>query len=285
MFLERGDYKNEQSHLQQLARYIKAESLQRKDVLVVCQKPIRLALEEIGLPSNVFLEHFKNLRGVDQHRNVECAIIVGRSMPSNKDLEVMTEALHYDSDDVPDILGAGDKYHTSELHLQLSGEERETAIIQAQCHPDERVQAIARQVVDAEVRQAIMRLRLFDRTEDNPARLIVFGQCNTGLLVDELRDWTDARRSKADVLIACGLLCKQGAIYRKLGGGELEAYTQQYGSKVIKEALGRVHWPTWKCDRYKVAANPDRFRTASQVRGALKQLGVELKEKPFLLEG
>jgi hypothetical protein len=102
-------------------------------------------LEALGLPSNVSIEHYNNLRGLNAYKNVACAIVIGRAMPRNALLEVMTEALHYDNPDVGVIEQSYGNVSKATVSLSLGAThdtERPVAKILAESHPDKRVQAM-----------------------------------------------------------------------------------------------------------------------------------------------
>jgi hypothetical protein len=265
--------------LARMHRYIQWQAMRHKDVLVVCQKEIRNGLEALGLPSNVSIEHYNNLRGLNAYKNVACAIVIGRAMPRNALLEVMTEALHYDNPDVGVIEQSYGNVSKATVSLSLGAThdtERPVAKILAESHPDKRVQAMRRQLVDAEVQQAIMRLRLFDRTEDNKAELIVFGQTDTKLVVDELCDWNDAERTQAEILIAGGILTTSEIVAHKLAGGMLAGLSDRQVRHHIAEAKKQIEWPQWSIEtahgRVRAHIDPNKYLTAEDVANAFVAL-------------
>ena len=147
-------------------------------------------------------EHFNDLTGSNDYKDYPCAIIVGRPMPSPEDLELQTEAFHFDDGDSPEIVSAGGRAHMGVRKITLRG--GGVATVKCEQHPDPRVHALQKQRAEAEVRQAIHRLRLYDRSEANPAEIHVFGQADTKLAVDELLFWRDAERRPVRGTLAAG---------------------------------------------------------------------------------
>lgn len=125
-------------------------------------------------------------------------------------------ALHYDD---PDVLGIarvtpeqGRNPLTSEHVIRMvDGTGRR---ISSEKHPDPRVEVLRWARCDAEVIQALHRVRVFDRTEANRVELHVFGQVDTELPVHQLRRVLDGRREEAEVAIANGALFERGESFR-----------------------------------------------------------------------
>jgi len=269
---------NSRSHIAKMHRLVVYEAMQHNTVLVVAQAQIEKQLVEMGLPENVSTEHYNALRGLDRYKGVSCAIIIGRPQPDSNALEALTEALHFDNDDVPAITSSFGGFHQEQKEIPIAGAGRPVAMIKAESHPDPRVRAMRRQIVDAEVRQAIMRLRLFDRTDANPAILHYFGQCDTGLIASELRDWDDASRGLDDILIAQGALSLSVEVARVLGGAHVESMADwTLKNNIMAPLLARVAWPTYQvridgvkkpCDVKVNAKSPE------QAAGLLRDIGV-----------
>ena len=257
-FLTDGAADHQASNLARLRRYIVSLSLRHEQVLVVAQLPVAKRLTDAGMPDNVHVEHFNALRGLDRYKTVPCACIIGRPQPAQNDLEAMTEALHYDNADVPEIVSAAQAYITTAQEIPLAGEGRPVAIIKSESHPDPHVRAMRRQLVDAEVRQAIMRLRLFDRDDNNPADLHVFGQCDTGLIADTLLDWADAQVDVPELLIAQGALTRNATLAPILVDRLMPGISPRRAVHYMQEAIRNVKWPkqtiVYEGHKYKVYA-------------------------------
>lgn len=177
----------------------------RIDVLVACQIAVEEALKTIGLPPNVQTIHFNAERGVNAYAGVPSGFVIGRPMLKTPDLEARAEALHYDDHRVKAIHSSGSqKLAPGRRWVDMadgSGIE-----IPVESHPDPHVNALVRSQVDDEPKQAAHRLRMYSRTAQTPARLFVFGQCDVGLPVHEIRRLADSRCDVADLMLARGVI-------------------------------------------------------------------------------
>ena len=120
------------------------------------------------------------------------SLIAGRPRPADIDLELLTEALHMHD---PAVRSIG--------RYDADPKEGRTWI---EVHPDPLVAAVQSQITEANVQQAVARVRVFDRTPAKPVELHVFGQCDTGLPPELVRlaRWTDADRSPVEIAAAAG---------------------------------------------------------------------------------
>ena len=183
----------------------------KKDVLVICQLPVRKKLEEFGLPDNVALEHFNNIRGIDVYRDIPCGVFVGRPEPKDTVSEAMTEALFFDN---PSVIGItrmsawrakhGRERFRRERRVRMA--DGTTMSFPCEGHPDEHVEAVRQQIVNAEVLQAVLRMRPYDRTEANAAEIHLFGDVDVGLPVHRLKRWVDAEVSAVEAMVAEGVV-------------------------------------------------------------------------------
>lgn len=175
------------------------------DVLVACQQEVESALKKLGLPENVQTIHFNAERGINAYEGVSCGFVVGRPMPKTPELEARAEALHYDDPSVKVIHSTGDqKLTTGRRWLEMADGSR--VEIPVESHPDPHVAELVRSQVDDEPRQAANRLRIYNRTNKNPARLFVFGRCDVGLPVHEIRRLIDSHRDVGDIMLASGVI-------------------------------------------------------------------------------
>jgi hypothetical protein len=139
--------------------------------LVVTNKPVRCALtgedEHGSLPTSAKyrgadVAHFGNLRGSNEFEEHEIAIILGRDEPSVEDAEQRAMAIWYDTKEPirrikPDFRGRIN-YRPRSRRYQMS--DGTTKPAKVSIHPDPRVQAVVEQSREAEMIQAIDRLRL-----------------------------------------------------------------------------------------------------------------------------
>jgi hypothetical protein len=222
--------------LVRLKRFIAAQAAKHTSVLVVAQAEVEAKLSE-GAPPNIHFAHFNALKGLDKYRTVPCAIIIGRPSPNHAALEALTEALYYDDDTVKEIKTAGSEgLRTGKRRVQMM--DGTDAVIDCEMHPDPRVEALRDQIVGAEVRQALHRLRLYDRTEATRACIYVFGQEALELPVHHLKRFVDADVSDAELLVAGGILTTNAEYLRALTGrSDLSAMSLERLAKQVKAQM------------------------------------------------
>jgi hypothetical protein len=134
------------------------------------------------------IAHFGNIRGTDEFKGHEVVIILGRDQPSVRAAERRAMAIWYDTKKSIQCLEAGHmQYPYRERHYTTRDEGRPH--VRVRVHPDPRVQAVVEQVREAEMVQAIDRLRLIH----SPRKKIVVILCNIplGIPVDELVTWRE----------------------------------------------------------------------------------------------
>jgi hypothetical protein len=86
---------NNEKHLEEIYRYILQRYLEcgRGDTLVISQLKVEEWLKTKALPENIYLEHYNDIIGRDQYRNVRLEILVGRTAPGPREIEAMAGAL------------------------------------------------------------------------------------------------------------------------------------------------------------------------------------------------
>ena len=116
-------------------------------------------------------------------------IVLGREQPSARNAEGVAKAIWYDTKEPIHCIAPGSKrevqYPYRERHYTLRDGSRPQ--VRVRVHPDRRVQAVVEQVREAEMVQAIDRLRLIH----NEKRKTVYILCSIplDLPVDELVSW------------------------------------------------------------------------------------------------
>jgi hypothetical protein len=164
--------------------------------LVVTNKKVRRALTgEIdklpirGKYTSADIAHFGNIRGSNEFEDHENVIVLGRNEPTVADAERRAMAIWYDAQRrikclEPDAKGRVN-YPKEDREWITADGKRKT--VKVSVHPDRRVQAVVEQAREAEMLQAIDRLRLIH----NRRRKNVYILCNIplGLPVDELLTW------------------------------------------------------------------------------------------------
>jgi hypothetical protein len=181
--------------------------------LVVTNKRVRCALtgedEERRLPigeefREADIAHFGNLRGSNEFEYHDTVIILGRDEPSVRDAEQRAMAIWYDTKEpilcLPDVAGRV-KYRKRRRRYLTRNGHRQSATVSV--HPDPRVQAVVEQAREAEMLQAIDRLRLIHTKK----RKTVYILCSIPLdiPIDELVTWKQliGDRRLSDALAEC----------------------------------------------------------------------------------
>lgn len=151
--------------------------------LIVCNQALEEDLRAQGpLPPDVELGHFNGLRGVDRYRDVRGIVGVGRPQPGVADAERLAGILSGRA-----VEAIGGRFPTRATTLQ--GRDGSAATVEAPEHPDPLVEAVRRQVCQAELLQIIGRGRGVSRSEDDPVTVYLLGNEPTGLDLARVEQW------------------------------------------------------------------------------------------------
>ncbi|WP_281023701.1 hypothetical protein [Minwuia sp. IMCC3009] len=165
-----------------VAEYIDFRAGQYGRLLVVTYKDLRERLEKRGLPSNVDIDHFNNLRGLDVYRDVDCIVVIGRPQPPSTEVEAMAGAL------------------TGSAVEPAAGYDRQGK------HPDPFTDRLRWQICEAEVLQVIGRGRGVNRTADNPLQVDLLTNVQLPLEVHERFRWKQLEVNKVDRMALAGVV-------------------------------------------------------------------------------
>jgi hypothetical protein len=163
------------------------KAARRGKTLVVTNKPVRCALtgedEHSSLPISARyrgadVAHFGNLRGSNEFEGHDTVIILGRDEPSVRDAEQRAMAIWYDTKEpigcIPEVAGRVNYRKRARRYLMRDGSTKGAKVA---THIDSRVQAVVEQGREAEMLQAIDRLRLIH----NEKRKTVYILCTIPL--------------------------------------------------------------------------------------------------------
>ena len=151
------------------------------------------------------IAHFGAIRGTNEFEDHDVVIILGREQLSPRDAELVAKAIWYDAKRpirciTADKQGQVDYPKSRRPYMMRDGS---TQSVKVKVHPDRRVQAVVEQIREAEMLQAIDRLRLIH----SPRKKTVVILCNIPLdiPVDELVTWRQLARDGrlAQALEAC----------------------------------------------------------------------------------
>lgn len=154
--------------------------------LLVGPKAMIAQMQVQGLiPGAWDVANFGALRGVDSFRSVSAAIVVSRQLPPPAEVERMTSIIF-----ASDVQTVSDWYPIRASARLISDGTGRAA--EFECHPDERVEAIRWLICEAEVQQAIGRVRGVRRKADDPVLVIVLNGVDLGQTpIHELISWED----------------------------------------------------------------------------------------------
>jgi hypothetical protein len=133
-------------------------SLLSGNVLLVTYKAVKDLLAD-HLPPDVSTVHFGALRGLNAHQHCETVVIVGREQPSAQAIENLTRP--FTATDPEPFIPIGEYVPQSHGRRMRNGGPN---VVEVHVHPDPRCQAVLEQVREAEIAQAIDRVRpVFNR--------------------------------------------------------------------------------------------------------------------------
>jgi hypothetical protein len=201
------------ARLREVGEFIE-KTVRKGKTLVVTNKPVRCALtgedEHAALPVSARyrgadIAHFGNIRGSNDFKDHEIAIILGRDEPTIPAAEQRAMAVWYDTAEPircvsPNYQGRFNYPTQTRRYLFRDWTTRRANV---SVHPDPRVQAVVEQAREAEMIQAIDRLRLIH----NEKRKTVYILCSIplDLPIDELVTWNQLTgdRRLSDALAEC----------------------------------------------------------------------------------
>jgi putative DNA primase/helicase len=198
--------------------------------LVICNKSVvdRITAS-FAVPPFIRLAWFGNLRGLDAFGNVRGLAIVGRPMPSTRDVEVLAGAI---TGRAPGVTLAGEYYPAA--MTTLWGADGSIGTAEHETHPDPTVEKVRRSVTEGELVQAVGRGRGCNRTAANPLAVVVYGSTPLpGIDLAHVEDFTPpdadlqafARsglwlESASDMAAICGVAARRIESARERGNGQ-----------------------------------------------------------------
>jgi hypothetical protein len=157
------------------------------NVLLVSYKAAIEALID-DLPAHVATAHFGALRGLNAFAHCETVVVMGREQPSAQAIEALTRP--FTATDPDPFLPMGD-YVLQSRGRRLRDPDAPN-VVHAQVHFDPRCQAMLEQIREAEMVQAIDRVRpIF-----NHRKVFVLNSLPLDLTVDRALTWSELRPGK-----------------------------------------------------------------------------------------
>jgi len=162
--------------------------------LIVTTKKLRQKLtnesdeqvKQTGLFGKASINHYGNLRGLNEFKDYKTVVVLDRNQPNNVQLEQTAMALWFDKG--VDIKSYKDTETYQWNNSGLRMKDRSVQNVQASYHPDKYVQLLLEINREAEITQAIDRLRLL-RSSDNDRQVFIATSIPVDVTVDYYWDW------------------------------------------------------------------------------------------------
>ena len=156
------------------------------DILLVTYKAAKEVLRP-DLPPHVQTAHFGALRGLNAYEHCQTAVVMGREQPSARAIEALTRP--FCATNREPFIPIGAYVPQSRGRRMRHGGPN---VAEVQVHPDTRCQAMLEQVREAEIAQAVDRVRpVFNRR-----RIIVLTNVALDLTVDHALTWPELQPGK-----------------------------------------------------------------------------------------
>jgi hypothetical protein len=173
--------------------------------LVVTYKDIEADFHQI---EGIEVTHFNAIEGIDRWGDVDVIVVIGRPLPSPKDIERMAAAL------TGKPVVAGDLAERGRGIRLKRGAER---VLKGRVYETPEAELLRRAVSETAVVQAVGRARGVNRTEGNPVEVfLILHDTTTPLPVDAVAEFTSIEPNAVDEMIGRGLVPQYGADAAKL---------------------------------------------------------------------
>ena len=176
--------------LAEIRRYILARYLElgRPRTLVICQEKVETWLKTSGLPNNINIEHFNNITGIDDYRDVPLLLLIGRTAPGPQAMEALSAALTGKCPTPATARGNGFRWY-DEVKRGIRLRNGSGIATWGDQHPDPEVEAIRWQIHEGELVQAFGRGRAVNRTAQTPLEADLLLDTCIPVTVDEVERW------------------------------------------------------------------------------------------------
>lgn len=168
---------------------------------VFCNLTLRKAM---GWGDDPMTGHFQNLRGSNQWERASACMVIGRPLPPPAEIEAPARAFAA-ATGVPFTSLEGAKMPTEQRPIRMrdgSGYAQEVPF-----HPDPWADRVLRQMREAEIEQAIDRLRLI--RNEVPKEVFILGQVTVDVTADRVMSWADFKAGGSRIeraLVAYGVI-------------------------------------------------------------------------------
>jgi putative DNA primase/helicase len=168
-----------------LERYL---AFNRPLTLVICPQKFEEWLKTKGLPDDITVEHYNNVTGIDDYRDVRLILLIGRTAPGPAAMESLSAALTGKLP-VSAIAGNSGFHWYNDIKRGIRLRSGPSVTTWGDLHPDPEVEAIRWQIHEGELVQAFGRARAVNRTASTPLDAdLLFDTC-LPIEVDEVISW------------------------------------------------------------------------------------------------
>ena len=145
-------------------------------------------LKQTGQFGQAAINHYGNLRGLNNFKDFKQVVVVDRNQPNNEQLERTAKALWFDKGlNITSCANSNNKtYPRKQFALRMSDHSEQ--VVNASYHPDKYVNYLLEINRNAEITQAIDRLRLL-RGNDKGRQVFIATSVPVDITVDYLWDW------------------------------------------------------------------------------------------------
>lgn len=208
------DHKHAAANLRDLGAWIALRARERHgtgaeiDLLVVGQKHAIDALRSAGLPPRVEAVHFNALSGLDRWGDIGAMIVIGRTLPAPRTVELIAAALtgHVHSSNLE---AAGWWYPMADRYLRLAN--GKTAPLAMEAHDDPIAEAVRWSICEGELIQAIGRGRGVNRGPGTVLEVDLISDAILPVTVDELVSWSGVKPTRHDLMALTGIVLENAA--------------------------------------------------------------------------
>ncbi|MGU3537740.1 hypothetical protein [Methylobacterium sp. A54F] len=159
--------------------------LGRAPLLVIAQKAVADWLRGSGLPNSISVEHFNNVAGLDQYRDVRGLMVIGRTVPAPAAVEALAGAI---TGREPALIGKGEWYEKAPRGIRMR--HGKPVGLECDAHPDLVAEACRWQICEGELLQAIGRARGVNRTAETPLAIDILANVCLPVTVDAAEHWS-----------------------------------------------------------------------------------------------
>ncbi|MFC3119895.1 toprim domain-containing protein [Jhaorihella thermophila] len=178
------------------------------DLLVVGQKAAIDALRSAGLPPRVEAVHFNALSGLDRWGGIGGMIILGRTLPAPRTVELIAMALTGRVPE-PNPKDAGWWYPMAVRRVRLAGDR--SAPLAMEEHADSIAEAVRWTICEGELIQAMGRGRGVNRSAATPLEIDLLTDVALPVTVDALVPWADLRPTRRNLMALTGIVLENAA--------------------------------------------------------------------------